>query len=113
MGVQAGGNTGQPHQGQGMPSAGVALRWRKGVTRSGEPEKTPVAKRFRKHSAEDDSGGEQVDGAWHRIRKKESFDEMVATSVKAFIGLIYQEQVGYAQIPQLDSVDFHHMDKCL
>ncbi|CAD6573809.1 MAG: hypothetical protein TREMPRED_000920 [Tremellales sp. Tagirdzhanova-0007] len=90
--VQAGGNMGQPQQGQGMPSAGLALRWRKRVERSAEPEKTPVAKRFRKYSAEDESAGEQVDEAWHRLRKKDSFEEVVATSVKAFIGLIYQEQ---------------------
>ena len=102
---------GQPQQGQGMPSAGLALRWRKRVERSAEPEKTPVAKRFRKYSAEDESAGEQVDEAWHRLRKKDSFEEVVATSVKAFIGLIYQEQVGYGQISQLYPLDLHYTEK--
>ena len=107
VGVQAGGNTGAVGQGPGMISAGVALRW----TRTGErerdgareqPERTPVAKRFRKYVGDEAVGGED-DKAWHRTNKKESFEEIIATSVKAFVGLIYQEQVSGVVLLQTPS----------
>ena len=82
-----------------MPSAGVAIRLRRiqddedGQDELAGPEKTPVAKRFRKYTGEDGGQGGDVDVGWHRANKNESFEEMVATSVKAFVGLIYQEEV--------------------
>lgn len=109
IGVQGGGNTGQPRLGQGSASAGVTVRWKRagdeGQGPGDGPESTPVARRFRRFG----KGGrseeeaevkvqEVVDKSWHRRDKRESFEEMVAMTVKAFVGLIYQEQVGHCAI---------------
>ncbi len=102
--------------GRGSSSSGIAMRWKRVDEEedeegqdgqgSGRPEMTPIARRFRKYTKDDKEGkrdgdvsgggrkvGEVEDKAWHRTNKKESFEEMVATSVRAFVGLIYQEQV--------------------
>jgi len=105
--VQAGGNMGLMGEGAGMASAGVALRWKKEEVVVDGPERTPVAKRFRRFRGKqsgqglDRSAGQeaqetgQEDQAKHRTHGRESFEEMVATSVKAFVGLIYQERVSW------------------
>jgi len=122
--VQAGGNLGEVGKGQGMPSAGVALRYRRaqgddegdgiGVGEVGEMDKTPVAGRFRKYAAtgKGDNGG-GADSGWYRGSKKETFEEMIASSVKAFVGLIYQEQVSLYHIYLRSCLTLHFLgDPC-
>jgi hypothetical protein len=66
-----------------MASSGVVVRWQRSI-RAEEAEPLPVAPGFR--------GGEEEEGH-RRWEKRESFQDAVAGTVKAFVGLIYQEQV--------------------
>ncbi|WVQ97330.1 hypothetical protein IAU59_004441 [Kwoniella sp. CBS 9459] len=106
--VQGGGNTGLPGHGRGSNSAGLPVRWSRtvlmennwkmrmedGVGSSSFPEKTPVGRRFEKfvkkggNSVQD---GEVV-GDNGKKGKRESFEDVIASTVRAFVGLIYQEQ---------------------
>ncbi|KAK4685359.1 large subunit ribosomal protein L44, partial [Tremellales sp. Uapishka_1] len=81
VGAQGGGNSGVAGQGRGMASAGVAVRWTRAL-KEDKPETTPVAKGFRKHEE-----------GHRRWEKKATFEDAVASTVRAFVGLIYQEQV--------------------
>lgn len=68
----------------------MTVRWRK-PERDDEPraERTPVAKRFQPFI-----GSEK---GHRRHEKKDNFEDVIAGAVKAFVGLIYREQV--SQIP--------------
>ncbi|WWC99659.1 hypothetical protein V866_006563 [Kwoniella sp. B9012] len=105
--VQGGGNNGQvPGLGRGSNSAGLPIRWSKVYLQEknyqdnirGEnvpskgPEKVPVARRFQKllekKENEEKDMSEEIGGR----RNRESFEDVVASTVRAFVGLIYQEQ---------------------
>ncbi|WWD17918.1 hypothetical protein CI109_102363 [Kwoniella shandongensis] len=107
--VQGGGNTpGVPGYGKGSNSAGLAVRWSKTAIaeqawrdrREGDvstgPEKVPVGKRFEKfvknQQQEGEEGASATGGQKSRKGKREGFEGVVASSVRAFVGLIYQEQ---------------------
>ncbi|XAO23413.1 hypothetical protein I312_102191 [Cryptococcus bacillisporus CA1280] len=94
--VHGGGNTGLPGLGAGSSSAGVAVRWSKTALAErnwrdtrGEPAqgplKVPVGKRFRKYIKQED---EDVTVQ----ARRETHEDVVASAVRAFVGLIYQEQ---------------------
>ncbi|OXG90535.1 hypothetical protein C345_01691 [Cryptococcus neoformans A2-102-5] len=94
--VQGGGNTGLPGLGAGSSSAGVAVRWSKTAVAErnwrdtkGEaaqgPLKVPVGKRFRKYIKEEDQDVTVQ-------ARRETHEDVVASAVRAFVGLIYQEQ---------------------
>lgn len=94
--VQGGGNTGLPGLGAGSNSAGVAVRWSKTAVAErnwrdtkGEaaqgPLKVPVGKRFRKYIKEEDQDVTVQ-------ARRETHEDVVASAVRAFVGLIYQEQ---------------------
>ncbi|KAE8540093.1 hypothetical protein D1P53_004031 [Cryptococcus gattii VGV] len=94
--VQGGGNTGLPGLGAGSSSAGVAVRWSKtalaernwrdtrGEAAQG-PLKVPVGKRFKKYIKEEDQDVTVQ-------ARRETHEDVVASAVRAFVGLIYQEQ---------------------
>lgn len=97
--VHGGGNTGLPGLGAGSSSAGVAVRWSKTALAErnwrdtrGEPAqgplKVPVGKRFRKYIKQED---EDVTVQ----ARRETHEDVVASTVRAFVGLIYQEQASY------------------
>lgn len=94
--VQGGGNTGLPGLGAGSSSAGVAVRWSKTAVAErnwrdtrGEaaqgPLKVPVGKRFRKYIKQEDQDVTVQ-------ARRETHEDVVASAVRAFVGLIYQEQ---------------------
>ncbi|KGB77700.2 hypothetical protein CNBG_3538 [Cryptococcus deuterogattii R265] len=94
--VQGGGNTGLPGLGAGSSSAGVAVRWSKTAVAErnwrdtrGEaaqgPVKVPVGKRFKKYIKEEDQDVTVQ-------ARRETHEDVVASAVRAFVGLIYQEQ---------------------
>ncbi|WVW82268.1 hypothetical protein I302_104274 [Kwoniella bestiolae CBS 10118] len=102
--VQGGGNMGQPGLGRGSNSAGLPIRWSKVYIQEknyqdnvqGEnvpsrgPEKVPVARRFQKFLERDNKDESESES---RISKRrENFEDVVAATVRAFVGLIYQEQ---------------------
>lgn len=66
---------------------GVTVRWRRSAREEdvGSPETTPVAGRFAPFT-----GGEK---GHRRHEKKDNFEDVVSAAVKAFVGLIYREQV--------------------
>ncbi|OCF39515.1 hypothetical protein I317_06674 [Kwoniella heveanensis CBS 569] len=106
--VQGGGNTGLPGHGRGSNSAGLPIRWSRtvlmernwkermepGVGSSSFPEKTPVGRRFQKFVKKSSRGdeAEAVVGDNGKKGKRESFEDVIASTVRAFVGLIYQEQ---------------------
>ncbi|WRT64117.1 uncharacterized protein IL334_001046 [Kwoniella shivajii] len=97
--VQGGGNTSLPGYGSGSNSAGLPIRWSKTALMEKNwqeknhdqpsigPEKVPIAKRFEKFLGK----GEPKDRGLKRI-KRESFEDVIASTVRAFVGMIYQEQ---------------------
>lgn len=97
--VQGGGNTGLPGLGAGSSSAGVAVRWSKTAVAErnwrdtrGEaaqgPVKVPVGKRFKKYIKEEDQDVTVQ-------ARRETHEDVVASAVRAFVGLIYQEQASF------------------
>ncbi|KAI9635143.1 ribonuclease III domain-containing protein [Dioszegia hungarica] len=74
------------HGAGGRPaSEGVGVRWIREVGF----EKVPVARRFRGRMEREGGGGA---GPGDAIQRREGWEEVVAGVVKAFVGLIYQEQ---------------------
>ncbi|WVF70596.1 hypothetical protein IAT40_005388 [Kwoniella sp. CBS 6097] len=104
--VQGGGNTGLPGHGRGSNSAGLPIRWSRtvlmeknwkermedGVGSSSFPEKTPVGRRFQKFVKKNGGEDGEVVGDNGKRGKRESFEDVIASTVRAFVGLIYQEQ---------------------
>ncbi|KAK8865897.1 hypothetical protein IAR55_001045 [Kwoniella newhampshirensis] len=107
--AQGGGNSPLPGYGAGSQSAGVSVRWsrtsmmekawkdrRENDVAKG-PEKVPVGRRFEKFVstiATKDNNGEDAGAISgdRRNGKREGFESVVASTVRAFVGLIYQEQ---------------------
>jgi hypothetical protein len=72
--------------------AGVPIRWKRQMM---GVEPLPVARRFRRYvkaQAAEEAEGEVGHGAPGQERK-EGWEHVVASCVKAFVGMIYQEQV--------------------
>lgn len=66
---------------------GVTVRWRKlDQVEQPQAETTPVARRFQPFT----SAGEK---SHRRHEKKDNFEDVIAGTVKAFVGLIYRERV--------------------
>ncbi|WVQ85540.1 hypothetical protein IAT38_007706 [Cryptococcus sp. DSM 104549] len=98
--VQGGGDMGLPGRGPGLASAGVPVRWSRtaiaeeswrktrGQTARG-PETVPVGQRFQKYAKEEEDGDVEISSAFE---KKDDHEDVVASAVRAFIGLIYEEQ---------------------
>lgn len=75
-------------------SNGVTVRWRRSARdEEAEVETTPVARRF-----EPFVGGEK---GHRRHEKKDNFEDVISAVVKAFVGLIYREQVSSGSEPDL------------
>ncbi|WVR05867.1 hypothetical protein IAU60_002893 [Kwoniella sp. DSM 27419] len=107
--VQGGGNTGLAGHGAGAKSAGLPVRWsrtavmeknweeRRGLNvDTAFPEKVPVGRRFekfvKKASPNEAQHDGQPQGSYRREKRRENFEDIVASTVRAFVGLIYQEQ---------------------
>lgn len=103
VGVKGGGDVGVIGKGKGNVSAGIPVRWSRNSIKAPT---TPVGERFKAYRqvaprttrmdeegqeiAEDVEEGEESEVV---TMEKVTFDKVVASSVRAFVGLIYQEQV--------------------
>ncbi|WWC58607.1 mitochondrial 54S ribosomal protein mL44 [Kwoniella dejecticola CBS 10117] len=115
--VQGGGNNGSiPGQGKGSNSSGLPIRWSRtfidqqnylenykgeNIPSKGpeRPETVPVARRFQKFlnknkdsDAEIDTDVASQEGPGYKKGMREKFEDVVAATVRSFVGLIYQEQ---------------------
>jgi len=89
--------------GYGSPSSGIAVRYHRtrqqvmGEDLEFEIPKIPVARRFRKYEEGGAERTKELDGMRiadkRRARNREGFEDVVASSVRAFVGMIYQESV--------------------
>lgn len=91
MGVHGGGNAGVVGGGKGMASAGITVRWKRLGEGDDGAEGVPIGDRFQPLIRRDEREVEL--GLHKRWLKRETYEDVVAGVVKAFIGLIYQEQV--------------------
>ncbi|WVQ71226.1 hypothetical protein IAR50_000751 [Cryptococcus sp. DSM 104548] len=100
--VQGGGNSGLPGTGQGANSAGVVVRWSRTAlaeknwreTRGQAMEglKVPVGRRFQKFlKGQEQEAAAEAEGE-ARGKKQQRHEDVVASAVRSFIGLIYQEE---------------------
>jgi large subunit ribosomal protein L44 len=103
LAASGGGNLGIIGQGRGSASAGIAVRYHRTRVDEGGvpdgPETVPGARRFRKYEDAGSEGSERLRelriADKRRARNREGFEDVVASSVRAFVGLIYQEAVSY------------------
>ena len=74
--------------------AGVPIRWKRQMM---DVEPLPVARRFRRFvkASQEAEGGDAIQGGQER---KEGWEHVVASTVKAFVGMIYQEQVRFSPV---------------
>jgi large subunit ribosomal protein L44 len=84
LGVGVGGA--EVGQGVGPANSGLNIRFNRAEVRF-QVERMPVARRFKKYEVEEETNEVELES------RRESFEEVVATAVRAFVGLIYQEQV--------------------
>ena len=103
VGVKGGGDQGVIGKGKGNVSAGIPVRWSRNSIKAPT---TPVGERFKAYKQDlprttrvDEDGEEIVEDVEEGesevvSMEKVTFDKVVASSVRAFVGLIYQEQVG-------------------
>ncbi|EIW72611.1 hypothetical protein TREMEDRAFT_70764 [Tremella mesenterica DSM 1558] len=76
--------------GEGHPTGGVTVRWVRPQEEIGEMERkdvVPLASRFKRFV-----GNQEGEGRVGAKKKRESFEDVVADTVRAFVGLIYQEK---------------------
>ncbi|ORY28982.1 ribonuclease III domain-containing protein [Naematelia encephala] len=92
VGVQSAGNSGAVGRGRGLQSAGIPVRWRRTqrYEDEGGPERIAFGRRFRRHM-EGQARLEEIEEQGARSKRVEGFEEVVAATVRAFVGLIYQE----------------------
>jgi large subunit ribosomal protein L44 len=107
LAASGGGNLGFVGQGPGSASAGIPVRFHRtredqsGHSGRGEvsdgPEKIPSARRFRKFEEGAKERSDELEGRRildkRKARNREGFEDVVASAVRAFVGLIYQEEV--------------------
>ena len=107
VGVKGGGDIGVIGKGKGNVSAGIPVRWSRNSVKAPT---TPIGERFKAYrqvaprTSRVNEEGEAVEAVEEDVEaetnevvlmEKVTFDKVVASSVRAFVGLIYQEQAGF------------------
>lgn len=84
-------------QGTGGLDQGVPIRWKRQL---GAGEALPVARRFKRFVKQAEQGQAEGEMAGDKGERREGWEVVVASCVKAFVGMIYQEQVCLSGLAQ-------------